>query len=54
MATGYWSDSPKITGLLEDRCINGRTILRRISKKHGERMWTGTIETTSQSSSRFL
>jgi hypothetical protein len=54
MAIGYWSGSPKITGLLEDQGINGRTILRSISKKQGERMWTGIIEPTSQSSSRFL
>jgi hypothetical protein len=47
MATGYWSDSPKLIGLLENQCINGRTILRRISKKQGERMWTGIIDPTS-------
>jgi hypothetical protein len=36
MAIGYWSGNPKIIDLLEDQGINGRTLLRSISRKQGE------------------
>jgi hypothetical protein len=40
MAIGYWSRELKKISLLKDQGINGK-ILKQISKKQGEKMWTG-------------
>jgi hypothetical protein len=42
MVIGYFSEDPKKISLLKDQGINGRTILKQVSKKQGVRMWTGS------------
>jgi hypothetical protein len=44
MAIGYWSGNPKKISLLKDQGINRRTILKRVSKKQGEKMWRGSCD----------
>jgi hypothetical protein len=40
MHTNFWSENRKGRHLLEDLCVDGRTILRRLLNTCGVIMWT--------------